>query len=139
MALPPEPLEVHLARVDRAFVGLVLSTVDAPDAEGGDLDDDAYIVASGIGGARPRAKQRVRVQVQRVLHGPIAAASDVELLKPESAYLLTSGMGGVFVVDGAGVILGRYGPRTWSEPAVVAALNAWRPEGRTTPTSDGAS
>lgn len=122
VALPPEPFEELAPRVKSAVVGEVLTVVDDASAEGGDHDDESYPTAGGIGGAPPREKQRAVIRVGRVLYGTYREGDHVELLKPQSAYVLVPGMEGVFVADAEAVILGRYGPRTWSEADVLRGL-----------------
>ncbi|MGI5862597.1 MAG: hypothetical protein ACOX6T_11150 [Myxococcales bacterium] len=122
MALPPEPIEEVLpqaALVIEAEVDSVLSTGAAqPPVQ-------AKPGATGVPG-RDAPDQTVRLKVTKVHKGP-AGLSELVALKPVAGYALRAGNKGPFLLDDTKpnpVILGRYGPDTWSLGRVLEALGA---------------
>jgi hypothetical protein len=114
VAKPPEPLAEILALavvVVDATVAEIVRTGDTP-AQNADAQH------GGGGGAHP--EQSVRLDVARVLRGQ--PASPLTVTKPPGAYLVKVGTTGAWLVDDAGVILGRYGPDSWSLAKVVDAV-----------------
>jgi hypothetical protein len=116
MALPPEPLEDVLPYAPRIFVGEVVKVEDlgAWPSTGGAID-----------AAPARPAQRAQVRVFRMLRGPMPSMSELWVVKPQGAYALHAGVRGPFLVDAVATeanLLGRYGPDTWSEEEIDAAL-----------------
>ena len=118
MAIPPEPIEEVLpaaAWVVDAEVQEVLSVGPQPQkvkAEEG---------ATSTGQKAPA--QVVKLKVKRVLRGK-EGVSELVVKKPEAGYALRAGNHGPFLLDGGSepVILGRYGPDTWSFSRLEEAL-----------------
>lgn len=119
MALPPEPLDDVLPAAALVVVAEVLSVDDLapwPVDRKGPPDS-----------APDRPAQRVKLRVSRVLRGaaPAAAAMEITVRKPASAYALHPGAHGAFLLDASGAepaILGRYGPDSYALAEIEAAL-----------------
>ncbi len=115
MAKPPEPLEEVLPAavwVVDAEVTEVLSTGPAtPKVQ-------ASPGATSTGQKSP--SQKVKLKVTRVLRG--AAVQELEVEKPEAGYSLRAGNHGPFLIDATKVILGRYGPDSYSFERLEKAL-----------------
>jgi hypothetical protein len=115
MAIPPEPIE-----------DVLRSAVLVVDAE------VTQIVSTGPATAKLNAKpgststgakspsQTVKLTVKRVLHGP--APTELVVEKPEAGYALRVGNQGPFLIDASNVILGRYGPDSYSVEKIERAL-----------------
>lgn len=115
MAIPPEPIEDVLpgaVLVVDAEVTEVLSTGPATPKV------HARPGATSTGAKSP--SQKVKLKVARVLHGPKTKELVVE--KPEAGYALRVGVRGPFLIDEANVILGRYGPDSYSFEKIEKAL-----------------
>ncbi|MBX5483317.1 MAG: hypothetical protein IRZ16_15965 [Myxococcaceae bacterium] len=122
MAIPPEPIEEVLpeaAWVVDAEVKEVVSVGPRPPTI------EAKPGATSVG--QKTASQVVRLTVKRVLRGTDVKELTVE--KPEAGYALRAGNHGPFVIKDAKphpVILGRYGPDSWSWGKIEAALSQKR-------------
>ncbi len=115
MAIPPEPIEDVLpdaVLVVDAEVTEVLSTGPAT------AKVDARPGATSTGAKAP--SQKVKLTVKRVLHGP--ATKEIIVEKPEAGYALRAGNKGPFLIDKKNVILGRYGPDSYSFEKIEKAL-----------------
>ena len=115
MAKPPEPLQEVLPKavwVVDAEVVEVLKQGPAPEKK------EARAGASDTG--QKTASQTVKLKIKRVLHGEKVAELVVE--KPEAQYALKAGNHGPFLIDASKTILGRYGPDSWRQSHVEAAL-----------------
>lgn len=121
MALPPDPIDEVLPQA--AWV------VDAEVQE---------VVLQGPAGPKPEApegftsveqkvgSQVVRLKVRRVLKGN-PEVQELLCEKPVGAYALRAGNHGPFLLDASAphpVILGRYGPDSYSLKAIEAALQS---------------
>lgn len=119
MAKPPEPIVELLAECDAIFVGEVVELLSL-----GKPPKQVPSAIRGIPGAVDvptlLPSQRLKIRVERVLHGRVQGEV-VELDKPEGVYTLRKGNRGPFFIK-AGSIIGRYGPDTYNEPRIVAAL-----------------
>jgi hypothetical protein len=119
MALPPEPLEELIPQV----AGLVVAEVVAV------VSGEKVPLTSRplpIGAAPPLPEQRVRLKVSQAVLGD--ARGELEVIKPQGAYVLAVGHHGPFLLDHRQPprILGRYGPDTYSLPTLKKALEARR-------------
>lgn len=115
MAKPPEPIEEVLPKahwVVDAEVAEVLSTGPMPPKV------EAAPGATSTG--QKVASQTVKLKVKRVLRGEAVAELVVE--KPEAGYLLKAGNHGPFLIDSTKLILGRYGPDSYSFDRIEKAL-----------------
>jgi len=115
MAIPPEPIEDVLP--DAVLV------VDAEVIEVLSIGPATPKVHARPGATSTGAKspsQKVKLKVKRVLHGPKTTELVVE--KPEAGYALRVGNHGPFLIDASNVILGRYGPDSYSLEKVEKAL-----------------
>jgi len=118
VARRPELLDELLRQAEIVVVAevvAVISTGPKPPAPDSPYAGDPH--ASGVGYVEP--EQRLRLKVGKLLRG--SAASELEVVKPVAPYRLQPGDGGAFLIS-AGDILGRYGPDTYREEAVTAAL-----------------
>ncbi len=117
MAIPPEPIEDVLpdaVLVIEAEVLEVLSTGPATPK-----------VQSRPGMTSTGAKspsQKVKLKVTKVLFG--VPLQELVVEKPEAGYALRVGNHGPFLVDKSNVILGRYGPDSYSLEHITKALKA---------------
>jgi hypothetical protein len=115
MARPPEPIEDVLPNaqwVVDAVVTAVLSRGPAP------LKVPAAPGATSTG--QKSAAQTVKLRVGRVLRG--APVKELVVEKPESGYLLRPGHHGPFLIDSTRMVLGRYGPDSYSLACIERAL-----------------
>ena len=116
MAKPPEPIEEVMPAAEAAVLAEVTQVLaqepqaPVPDTQATSTPHQA-------------AQQLVELKVTSVVFGTVGAT--VKAIKPAGAYALRAGNHGPFVLGkderGATVILGRYGPDTWSEAAVRAS------------------
>src|SRR4051812_40727371 len=101
MALPPEPLDDVLRCATMIVEAEVTGVRDLErwpvDPKNGPVD-----------AAADRPAQEVTLHIARVLRGD-AAAHDIVVKKPPSAYVLRVGVRGAFLVDTGSMLLGRYG------------------------------
>jgi hypothetical protein len=117
MAKPPEPIEDVLPGatwVVDAEVTEVVSTGPAP------AKVQAAPGATSTG--QKSASQTVKLKVTRVLRGTEVKELVVE--KPEAGYSLRAGNHGPFLIDSTKMILGRYGPDSYSFDRLEKALAA---------------
>lgn len=118
MALPPEPLQEVIPDatwVVDAEVKEVLSTGPVPPKI------QARPGSTSVG--QQTASQVVKLLVKRVLHG--AQVQELVVEKPEAGYALRAGNHGPFLIKDHQphpVILGRYGPDSWSFEKIERAL-----------------
>jgi len=114
MALPPEPIERVLPLAKVVVVADVITVVDLDEwpAPGKGPPDSGH----------RNPAQQVTLRVARALLGTVDG--DVVVTKPAGAYAVDVGTTGAFLLDADNVILGRYGPDTWSVDAVIAAIAA---------------
>jgi hypothetical protein len=119
MAKPPEPLEEVLPLavwvVDAEVVAVLKTGPRPPQPE---LPPRAKPGIADVGFRN--AGQTVKLKVKRVLRG--AAVKELTVEKPVGGYMLKEGNHGPFLVDKAKVILGRYGPDTYSFEKLEAAI-----------------
>ena len=112
MAKPPEPIDEVLPGADAAVLAEVTKIVT----------QDPQAPASGDPNAtstpHPAARQVVELTISKVIFGKVGAT--VQVTKPAGAYALRAGNKGPFLL-GKNEILGRFGPDTWPESAVVQA------------------
>lgn len=118
MAKPPEPLEEMLpdaALVVVAKVARVVSTgkplPPLPASEEPKSDR----------GARS-PEQTVELDVIKVLKGDLQGDGALTVTKPVAPYAVAEGTKGAWLIDKDGVVLGRYGPDSWRQSFVEAAL-----------------
>jgi hypothetical protein len=117
MAKPPEPIEDVLPNaqwVVDAEVTEVVSTGPAP------AKVQAAPGATSTG--QKSASQTVKLKVKRVLRG--ADIQELVVEKPEAGYSLRAGNHGPFLIDSTKMILGRYGPDSYSFDRLEKALAA---------------
>ena len=115
MAKPPEPIEEvipNAAWVVDAEVTEVVSTGPQPPKV------QAPPGATSTG--QKSASQTLKLKVNRVLRGEVVKEITVE--KPEAGYSLHPGNKGPFLIDASKMILGRYGPDSYSWERVEQAL-----------------
>ena len=118
MAIPPEPLNEVIPDatwVVDAEVKEVLSTGPTPPKI------DAGMGATSTG--QKTASQVVKLTVKRVLQG--GEIKELVVEKPEAGYALRAGNHGPFLIKDQKphpVILGRYGPDSWSFERIEHAL-----------------
>lgn len=115
MAKPPEPLSEVMPRVRwvvDAEVTEVLKTGPQPPRK------EAKAGATSVG--NKTASQTVKLKVKRVLWGE--AVDELVVEKPEAGYALRAGNHGPFLLDENKMILGRYGPDSYSWQKIEAAL-----------------
>lgn len=117
MAKPPEPLEEILPKTSLIIDAVVVEV----KAEGPDLDRDSPDV--------PR--QVVVLSVNRVVRGTLSPEEQKSLkivvTKPKAPYKLRVGVKGPWLLEmnassGERIILGRYGPDSWSFEKIEAKL-----------------
>lgn len=119
MALPPEPIEEVLPKaktVLEAEVAEVVSTGPTPPKI------ETKRGATSVG--HKVASQVVKLKVTKV-HRGAASVKEIVVEKPVAGYALKAGNKGAFLLDDSQprpVILGRYGPDTWSVGWVEKAL-----------------
>ena len=116
MAIPPEPIEEVLpaaAWVVEAEVQEVIA--QGPAQPKLDAPPGMTSVPQKI------ASQTVRLAIRRVLKGD-AATRELVVEKPVGSYALRAGNKGPFLLDKSKVILGRYGPDSYSLKMVEQAL-----------------
>lgn len=118
MAKPPEPIAEVLPRaawvVEAEVAEIVAVGPPVPRVE---------VPEGFVGHEQNVASQVVRLRVLRVLRGE--PVTELEVEKPEAGYALRPGVRGPFLLDGSfprPVILGRYGPDSYSLAKVEAAL-----------------
>ncbi len=119
MALPPEPIEDVLpgaALVVDAEVSAVLSTGPQPN--------NPHSKPGATSTGAKSASQKVKLTVTRVLHGSAKVGQELTVEKPEAGYALREGNKGPFLISASNVILGRYGPDTYSAEKLEKALKA---------------
>ena len=117
MAKPPEPLlEVlpEAAVVVDAVVKEVVSTGPAPPATGKPAE------WTSKGTLNPA--QELVLTVTRVLRGK--ADGELKVTKPVAGYMVKVGTQGPWLIDKKNVVLGRYGPDSWSMAKVEAAVKS---------------
>ena len=114
MAKPPEPIDEVLPGADAAVIAEVSRVVSQDPQQKASGDPNATSTP------HPAARQVVELKVTKVLFGKVGAT--VQVTKPAGAYALRAGNKGPFVI-GKNEILGRFGPDTWPESAVVQAAN----------------
>lgn len=126
MALPPEPLDELLPEASagvKATVEAILHKEEqafVPHPE----DPDTVDIP------RDLPAQKVQLKVQETLFGTVSLeAGSLIVTKPAGDYVLREGVEGQFLLatqqEGAPmIILGRYGPDTYSERALAAAIKA---------------
>lgn len=117
MAIPPEPIEDVLpdaVLVVEAEVLEVLST--GPDTP--KVHSKPGMTSTGA----KSPSQKVKLKVTKVLFG--APTKELVVEKPEAGYALRAGNHGPFLVDKSNVILGRYGPDSYSLERITKALKA---------------
>lgn len=115
MAKPPEPIEDVLpgaAWVVDAEVTEVMSTGPAPAK--------VQAAAGATSTGQKSASQTVKLKVTRVLRG--TAVKELVVEKPEAGYSLRAGNHGPFLIDSTKMILGRYGPDSYSFERLEKAL-----------------
>lgn len=116
MAQPPEPIEELLPLAARVVLAEVIFAEDVATPD----DDAGPAGRAPVGAAEARPAQRVTLKVSRALRGE--AAGELEVRKPAAPYVLVAGVEGPFLLDGDGVILGRYGPDTYRVAVLERAL-----------------
>ena len=117
MALPPEPIAHLLPKATWIVEAEVVQVL----SEGPQPPLPAKLAPSAP--LKLRA-QTVELKVKKVVRGPSQPAS-LTAQKPEGSYLLKPGHHGPFLLDGSEppLILGRYGPDTYSLAKIEAALS----------------
>lgn len=116
MAKPPEPIEELMPRVRwvvDAEVAEVLKNGPLPPRK------EAPPGATSVG--HKSQAQTVKLKVKRVLLGD-AGVQELIAEKPEAGYALREGNHGPFLLDESKLILGRYGPDSYSWQKIEAAL-----------------
>jgi hypothetical protein len=121
MAIPPKPLRDVMPQVVAlvdAEVVKVLSTDEPPEQP--PHEEGATSVGFKV------ARQMVVLKINAVLKGPLKPGAQLSVVKPEAAYALRAGNHGPFLLDGSQppVIIGAYGPDSYSFAALRAALSA---------------
>jgi len=129
MAIPPDPIEELLPQATLVVVAQVSRVVTQ--------ETQVPIPASDPkrkGGPQvPLAAQVVALEVEAVLHGDSAAAgSELQARKPAGDYSLSVGAQGPFLLahsdsdEAPLIILGRYGPDSYRQNVIEAALQQQR-------------
>lgn len=132
MAIPPAALASIAEDVDFAVIAEVQAIWDAEQeiwreqAASAKPQHDAqhatHVAGRGpIGAAPPQPAQRCRLQVQKIIKGQVENLLEVQ--KPVSLYVLAPGHHGPFLLaasDNLPVIIGRYGPDSYSQEEVEA-------------------
>ncbi len=116
MAIPPEPVQEVLPQAHWVVEAEVKEVVAlGPETPKVDVPEGATSVPQKV-----RA-QTVRLSIQRVIKGTL---SEKELVveKPVGDYALRAGNKGPFLIDASKVILGRYGPDSYSLATIEQAL-----------------
>jgi hypothetical protein len=122
MALPPEPIEEVLPKakwVVDAEVKEVTGHGPAPDRI------DAPPGHTSVGNKAPA--QLITLTIKRVLRGD-PGAKELTVEKPAAGYALREGNKGPFLLDEGSptpLILGRYGPDTYSWEKIERALQTY--------------
>ncbi|MBI5545499.1 MAG: hypothetical protein HY901_16560 [Deltaproteobacteria bacterium] len=121
MAIPPEPIEEVLpkaALVIEAEVEAVLAT--------GPIQPQSDAPPGTTSTGKRAASQTVKLKVAKV-HKGASASKELVVEKPLAGYALRVGNKGPFLLDASKpnpVILGRYGPDSWSLDRILQALQA---------------
>ncbi len=115
MAIPPEPIQ--------DVIGDAVLVIDAEVTEVLSTGPKTPNVHAKPGATSTGAKspsQKVKLTVKRVIHGP--PTTEIVVKKPEAGYALRVGNHGPFLIDKKNVILGRYGPDSYSFERIAKAL-----------------
>ena len=124
MALPPEPIEELLEQASLVVEAEVVEVIST-----GMKPPEKKAPKGYTSTGQQNASQQVALAIKRVLRGtlPAGGAARVEVKKPVGAYTLREGSAGAFLLDDEGrglVILGRYGPDTYTVRSVEETLRA---------------
>lgn len=114
MAKPPEPIDEVLPGADAAVLAEVVKVISQDPQQPPSGDPNATSTP------HQAARQVVELKVSKVLFGKVSGT--VQVTKPAGAYALRAGNKGPFVLL-KNEILGRFGPDTWPESAVVQAAS----------------
>ena len=115
MAKPPEPIDDVIPGADAAVLAEVVKVITQDPQKPSSGDPQMTSNPNDLA-----ARQVVELKVSKVLFGKVAGT--VQVTKPAGAYALRAGNKGPFVLSKNG-ILGRFGPDTWPEAAVVQAAS----------------
>ena len=122
MAIPPEPLADLLPAAQSVVMAHVVEVVTTDDAPAG----PARAVGAADVGTQV-ARQVVVLEIDEVLRGPASAGQRLTVIKPVAPYALRATNRGPFLLDDGApqpTILGRYGPDSYPEARLRAALAA---------------
>jgi hypothetical protein len=123
MAIPPEPIDEMLPMADAVVIARVVQIVHR--------DQQAFVPEVQLGVAdtpRELPLQIVSLDIQEVLSGEIFRVGQIiEVLKPPGAYALRPDVTGPFLLmhregDPRPIIIGRYGPDSYSLHVIKAAI-----------------
>ncbi|MFO0727749.1 MAG: hypothetical protein U1E65_28475 [Myxococcota bacterium] len=120
MAKPPEPLAELIPAANLIVVAVVVAVLwVGPKPPPPPAAEELGRGATSVGYRSPA--QKVRLKIEKTLLGK-AKSVEIEVEKPEAGYLLDVGHRGPFFIDKDGKIIGRYGPDTHREEAILKAL-----------------
>ncbi len=126
-ARPPEPLEEIFPQTDVIVDAVVVAVAPLPAPP--DAARGAPPPAKGEGAPA----QRVTLAVKRVVRGALTLPKDrrIDVVKPVAHYAVKPGVKGPWLLhraaSGALVVLGRYGPDTWTFEKIDAKLEELAP------------
>ncbi|MFN7131678.1 MAG: hypothetical protein ACK4N5_06320 [Myxococcales bacterium] len=122
MAIPPEPIEEVLPKANAVVEAEVVEVVSTGPAQ-----PQVEVLKQGMTSVPQKLpSQVVKLKVTRVLKGP-TDLQEVVAEKPVGDYMLRAGNKGPWLLDASQpkpVILGRYGPDSWSLHRITEALKA---------------
>ena len=125
MALPPDPIEDVLPLASAVVLAQVSSIVSQSPQEPIPASDPRR---KG-GQQQPLADQLVTLRIETVLRGDsISTGAELQAHKPSGDYSLAEGVSGPFLLaekndnEAAYTILGRYGPDSYRQHVIEAAL-----------------
>src|SRR5581483_5687641 len=124
MAIPPEPIE-EVIKDATSVVICEVAAVDPPPPMPALEDDVGDVDDVDDSSDEVLAEQDAVLVVQSVLFGKLVAGARVQVKKPAGEYLLREGFAGPFILDERhrpALILGRYGPDSYSLPNIRRAL-----------------
>ncbi len=126
MALPPDPIDEILPLAQVVALAEVSSILFRDQQEFVPNSKDPYEVDI----PRDLPLQRVSLKVEQLLDGDrLSVGQSIEAIKPAGEYVLRAGVKGPFLLqwkegEDKPFILGMYGPDTYSQRVLEAALKA---------------
>lgn len=123
MAMPPDPIDEVLPQADAAYVAEVTQILHQDEQEKvPELSDPGDVDIP-----RDLPAQTVELRIAERLFGDLAGVGDtITVSKPAGEYVLRAGVQGPFLLarqdDNTPVIIGLYGPDTYSLRVLKAAI-----------------